>query len=1118
MGAGESSMLRSESGFFITGGSLSPDAPSYVERQADQELYEGLRQGEFCYVLTSRQMGKSSLMVRTATHLREEGIAVAILDLTAIGQNLSPEQWYLGLLGCLGEQVGLEDELEDYWFAHPHLGPMQRWMRALREVVLPRLNDEGGETKDQSAPPGTFSPSSRISHPSRLVIFVDEIDAVRSLPFSTDEFFAAVRECYNRRTHDPEYRRLTFCLLGVASPSDLIRDPRTTPFNIGRRIELTDFTGREAAPLIAGLVVGPVGQLGRPPGRARALLRRILYWTSGHPYLTQRLCQAVADEPGPQSAAGVDRVCTELFFSRKARAAEDNLAFVRDRLLKTEADRASLLDLYGRVLRRQKVADEEGSAVLNVLRLSGIVRSQLGRLRVRNRIYQQVFDRDWVLRHMPDAELRRQRAAYRRGLVRAAAVSGVVLLVMGALSLYAWDRATVARESERRGRSYQYAAEMSLALREWAGGDAGRAAELLERQRPGKGQADLRGFEWRYLWQLLHSDRRTLRGHTSLVRAVQFSPDGKRLLTASDDGTIRLWDADTGQEEAVLARDPRGPVYLCACFSPDARTIAAGDLEGKITLWDSTGRRRPSWQAHHSRNPNDVEHPVWAVAFSPDGRVLASGGCDGTAGLWDSRTGRPIGRLPGHQDHVKAIAFSPDSRILVTADNDTRVKLWDWRSHRLLRDLPSHGEVDCMAFSPGGDLLATGDRWGLVRFWSARDWKELRPLRAHPFEVSGIAFSRDGRVFATSSWDQTVKLWDVASRRLLTTLRGHTDLVNGVALSPDGQTVASGSNDRTVKLWDVSARPNPVVFHQEPDCASLVLSCDGQTLILASLSHRAVQIRDLRDERERPPLQVTRSGPLRDLALSPDGRVLALAHDAPNGVTLYDLASRRTLATLEMGETSPYALAFSPGGESIAVGSRKDRPDVSDVQIWDVGSRKRVASFSTAPGIWLRSLAFSPRDGKTLAVAGGDPGWVGLWDPTTGRKLAWRQAQPNGLMALAFSPDGNMIATASWNRTVAFWDGMSLKELARLHAHRDMLRSLAFSPDGKTLATGSDDRTVRLWNLDTLQEIVTVKDPTGGVRGLAFSRDGTRLAAAWVDGTVRVWTAATLEESDDPVY
>jgi hypothetical protein len=370
--------------FYVTGGTLRQDAPSYVERQADKDLYAGLLRGEFCYVLTSRQMGKSSLMVHTAARLQQEGVAVVVLDLTAFGQNLSVEQWYGGLLRRVGLQLdssgALEDEVDGFWFAQEaHMGPLERWMTALQRLVLPRV-------------------------PGRIVIFVDEIDAVRSLPFSTDEFFAAIRECYNRRAQDREFERLTFCLLGVASPSDLIQDTRTTPFNIGRRIELTDFTEVEAGALAKGLfyrrdaedaentqsdMASPFTAAPLRPPRlcgeeGSLLLQRVLYWTGGHPYLTQRVCQALATErtgetstdPLTPSPADVDRLCEAMLLTQKARETDDNLTFVRSRLLNSEVDLAALLELYRKVWSGKPVADDEANPLVSVLKLSGVVGTQ----------------------------------------------------------------------------------------------------------------------------------------------------------------------------------------------------------------------------------------------------------------------------------------------------------------------------------------------------------------------------------------------------------------------------------------------------------------------------------------------------------------------------------------------------------------------------------------------------------------------------------------------------------------------------------------------------------------------------------------------------------------------
>ncbi|MCP4696522.1 MAG: hypothetical protein GY862_06705 [Gammaproteobacteria bacterium] len=384
--------------FYITGGTLPLDATSYVERRADSELFDALRNGDFCYVLTSRQMGKSSLMVRAAMKLRQAGGKAVILDLTALGTNLTPEQWYDGLLMRLGEQLDMEEELEDFWDANQRLGPLQRLMQAIRNEALPRI----------SGP---------------LTIFVDEIDVVRSLPFSTDEFFAAIRELYNARTQHQALTRLGFCLLGVAAPSDLISDPRLTPFNIGRRIELRDFNETEARPLARGL--------GQDDDMAQRMLLQVLHWTDGHPYLTQRLCQAVMDDSAAQEPAGVDRVCHDLFLSSRSRERDDNLLFVRQRMLQKGTDRVAVLDLYRRVHANKTVEDDETNERVNILRLSGVVRvSGRGILRLRNQIYRHAFGPAWIDANMPDAEKRRQQAAYRRGLIRMGAIAGLIIAVV----------------------------------------------------------------------------------------------------------------------------------------------------------------------------------------------------------------------------------------------------------------------------------------------------------------------------------------------------------------------------------------------------------------------------------------------------------------------------------------------------------------------------------------------------------------------------------------------------------------------------------------------------------------------------------------------------------------
>jgi WD40 repeat protein/serine/threonine protein kinase len=718
---------------------------------------------------------------------------------------------------------------------------------------------------------------------------------------------------------------------------------------------------------------------------------------------------------------------------------------------------------------------------------------------------------DEPVRACPPSTWYRCRKFARRNRRAVAMAAAAVLVVVLAVAGLATSNFLIAKAKDDL-RQDGYFHRITLADRELSADNLGGALKYLD-----ECPEDLRRWEWYYLTRRGHFEPVVLPGKTE-VNSLAFSSDGKRLVAACGDGTIKIWDTRT--RKVVQEIENAHVRYVSSvAFHLGGGHVASAGADNRVKVWDLANPTGPPVLDR----PCDAvlnSGTAYAVAFSPDGSQLAAGS-DGVANLWDWRNDRILHTLRGHEKRPISVAFSRDGQRLATGDWRGAVRLWNTTTGELVRTLTESQQtrhpVSALAFDQDGERLATASYERRVDIWDTVTGELIRPL-PHSWRplVLGVAFSPDGLRLASAGEDKMVHLWDAETGLEVLTLRGHTGYTGCVAFSPDGNRLASASTDGTIRVWDATALRRDeeqevarTLRHHDSEVFTLAVSRDGR--VVSGGFGAPAKVWDPQTGR------VTEFPGHRrmvfSLAWRPDGQRVASA-GAEGGVMSVKVWDPQTghedftLPNALPGDPEFFVVAFSPDGRSLVVGRANGM-----LQVWDAQTQKaRVLGTHQRP---IRGLVFSP-DGLHLASASPD-GEFKLWDATRLDKNQEARVKVLGRLHgphsnLAFSPDSKRLATGGEENTVKIWDVQTGRPLHSRPGHHGDVYAVAFSPDGRWLASAGEDSTVRVWDCQNNYKWArTLRGHTALVSSLGFSRDSTHLYSGSRDTTVKVWDLTKLD-------
>jgi WD40 repeat protein len=1055
---------------YKVGGSLRSDTPSYVVRQADRDLFTQLQAGKFCYVLNSRQMGKSSLKVRTIQKLQAEGVKCVAIDLTEMGsEGVSAAQWYRTIGDKLADRLDLNLNFRTIWDSYDRLTDARKLGKFIETVVLEQV--EG-----------------------KIVIFIDEIDGVINLGSFTDDFFGLIRSCAELQATSPKYANLSFVLLGVATPNDLIQDSQRTPFNIGQAIDLHGFrsTTDDLEPLINGLV----GEVADP----RSTIEQILRWTGGQPFLTQKICQFVVDSP---ITSIDDLVYKNIINNWKYQDNPSHLATIERRLINRASETSYLLEQYRDVINPKASLRSDRSQSQALLRLSGLVVERDGCLEVYNPIYKQVFDRDWVDRSLAQ-------------------------ICLHAPAFRAWIDNGKPKDLLLRGK----ALEAALIWRDRQNQILNEHNDFLSQAQKEKSDRDLR-IEQTKIKQL----NQDLRQEQTKIQALnqdlrQEQTNIKKLNRARRKSTFvalslilsliligsgwlsnldRINELDRNSNQIVTQYEfaPIDTLKLALTNASKSEYIGLG-FKPMSTIKPRLALQKIVDSIQETDEINTYQGGINAVYFCDNNKIFSSGN-NGKIYIWnrEGKTNEPD-RLITSDLKINSVSHaSTDCQsIFATGSSNGIVRLWDSNRNEIGEfiahenaDGDENGGVQNVRLTKDKKyLFTTGKSDGRIKKWQIALNQQPQLLwerAAHKDGVVALNMNCTQDRIATAGQDSLGKVWDFDGN-LIETLAGHSKSVNSINFYPsrssqcsiDPDRIATGSSDGTVKLWDKDGNAEYTINAHAGEVRSVRFSPDGELLATASnldptvSSGNSIRLWNVKDQQLVTEFK-GHLGAIESMFFKPKGRELATSGQEDSIIRMWKIPEVINKNNKHKGRINSVRFDRSDSLHFVTAG------DDGIVRYWKYhkeNSRSELISSISIDADKSKSkplsklhtirVHFDPLTKKRIIAVGGDNSIVNLLTINSKGEIQpvhqfdTGQTGKIGSMDWNYEPiDGHegkyLLATATSEHNLKIWE-VDIEHLDKpkflYSKHLDMYRpSTRFSRNGKHLAIGAHDGKVQLF-------------------------------------------------------